>query len=147
MRNLLPRLRDLIWLVAGIAVLALLALAFFEGRPTGVPFTILDLEAADARVEPGGRLALRLRATVHRDDCGATMTQYVLGAGDEIQRLDAAVPVPPLKTGEHAFAFAIRLPADFAPGPYWYHLVSEHACPDRRYVVASHRVPFRIGGA
>ena len=147
MRNLLPLLRDLTWLLAGLAVLALLALAFLKGRPTGVPFTIRDLEAADARVEPGGRLALRLSATVHRDDCGATMTQYVIAADDEIQRLDAAVPVPPLQAGEHAFAFAIRLPGDFAPGPYWYQLVSEHVCPDRRYVVASHRVPFRIGGA
>ena len=141
---LLAALRDLVWMVVGVLVVAVLAELILERLPKGPPITFHSVEAAAERVPRGGRLVLRVSATKQRDECRWSIDRYIANAHDELQLLPVLTETPLLEPGSRSITVGIPLPEDLEPGRYRYFSIWSYDCPDRPYTVRFGPVAFAV---
>lgn len=144
---LLASLRDLVWMVVGVLVVAVLAEMILGRIPKGPPITFHSVEAVAERVPRGGRLVLRVSATKHRDECRWTIDRYVANAHDELQLLPVLTETPLLEPGSRSITVGIPLPESLGPGRYRYFSIWSYDCPDRPYTVRFGPVAFTVAAA
>jgi hypothetical protein len=132
---LLTSLREIVWMIVGVLVVALLAELILERIPKGPPITFHSVEPAAEQVPQGGTLVLRVSVTKHRDECRWSVDRFVANGQDEVQLLPVLTETPLLGPGSRTITVGIPLPESLGPGRYRYFSVWNYDCPDRHYTV------------